>query len=45
MEKLNMNDQLHRGSDLIESQPVKWLLAPGYLAAGKTNLLVGDEGI
>lgn len=30
---------------MAESEPVSWRLAPGYLAAGKTNLLVGDEGI
>jgi AAA domain len=30
---------------MVESEPVTWRLAPGYLAAGKTNLLVGDEGI
>jgi hypothetical protein len=36
---------LHKGSDMTESEPVTWLLAPGYLAAGKVNLLVGDEGI
>jgi hypothetical protein len=27
------------------SEPVTWRLAPGNLAAGKVNLLVGDEGI
>jgi len=30
---------------MAESEPVTWRLAPGYLAAGKVNLLVGDEGI
>jgi AAA domain len=37
--------QLHRASDMTESKPVLWRLAPGYLAAGKVNLLVGAEGI
>jgi AAA domain len=37
--------RLHRGTDMAESEPVTWRLAPGYLAAGKVNLLVGDEGI
>jgi hypothetical protein len=27
------------------AKPVTWRLAPGYLAAGKVSLLVGDEGI
>jgi hypothetical protein len=36
---------LHRGSDMTASEPVTWRLAPGYLAAGKVSLLVGDEGI
>ncbi|WP_396883224.1 AAA family ATPase [Mycobacterium sp. SMC-4] len=27
------------------SRPVTWRLAPGYLAAGKVNFLVGGEGI
>jgi hypothetical protein len=30
---------------MAESKPVTWRLAPGYLAAGKVNLLVGAEGI
>jgi hypothetical protein len=30
---------------MAESKPVAWMLAPGYLAAGKVNLLVGAEGI
>ncbi|MGO9152269.1 AAA family ATPase [Mycobacterium sp.] len=30
---------------MAESRPVAWRLAPGYLAAGKVNLLVGAEGI
>jgi hypothetical protein len=30
---------------MAESRPVLWRLAPGYLAAGKVNLLVGAEGI
>jgi hypothetical protein len=30
---------------MTESRPVTWRLAPGYLAAGKINVLVGDEGI
>jgi hypothetical protein len=30
---------------MAESEPVTWLLAPSYLAAGKVNLLVGAEGI
>jgi RecA-family ATPase len=37
--------RLHRASDMAESKPVVWRLAPGYLAAGKVNLLVGAEGI
>jgi AAA domain len=37
--------RLYRGTDMAESEPVTWRLAPGYLAAGKVNLLVGDEGI
>lgn len=37
--------RLHRASEMTASQPVKWLLAPGYLAKGKPNLLVGAEGI
>ncbi|MGN7780193.1 AAA family ATPase [Mycolicibacterium sp. 22603] len=37
--------QLHRASEMTESQPVMWLLSPGYLAKGKPNLLVGAEGI
>ncbi|HUB55689.1 MAG TPA: AAA family ATPase [Mycobacterium sp.] len=37
--------QLHKASDMAESRPVLWRLAPGYLAAGKVNLLVGAEGI
>jgi AAA domain len=37
--------QLRRASDMTESKPVLWRLAPGYLAAGKVNLLVGAEGI
>jgi AAA domain len=37
--------QLHKASDMAESKPVAWRLAPGYLAAGKVNLLVGAEGI
>ncbi len=37
--------QLRRASDMAESKPVAWRLAPGYLAAGKVNLLVGAEGI
>jgi RecA-family ATPase len=36
---------LHKASDMPQAQPVTWRLAPGYLAAGKVNLLVGDEGI
>jgi hypothetical protein len=37
--------QLHKASDMALSKPVLWRLAPGYLAAGKVNLLVGAEGI
>jgi AAA domain len=37
--------QLRKASDMTESRPVLWRLAPGYLAAGKVNLLVGAEGI
>ncbi len=37
--------QLHKASDMASSKPVLWRLAPGYLAAGKVNLLVGAEGI
>jgi len=37
--------QLRKASDMAESRPVTWRLAPGYLAAGKVNLLVGAEGI
>jgi hypothetical protein len=37
--------QLHKATDMAESEPVTWRLAPGSLAAGKVNLLVGDEGI
>jgi AAA domain-containing protein len=37
--------RLRRASDMAESKPVAWRLAPGYLAAGKVNLLVGAEGI
>ncbi len=37
--------QLHKASDMALSRPVLWRLAPGYLAAGKVNLLVGAEGI
>jgi AAA domain len=37
--------RLRRASDMAESKPVAWMLAPGYLAAGKVNLLVGAEGI
>jgi RecA-family ATPase len=45
-EEWNMSESvLHRGTDMAESEPVTWRLAPGYLAAGKVNLLVGDEGI
>jgi hypothetical protein len=37
--------RLRKASDMAESRPVAWRLAPGYLAAGKVNLLVGAEGI
>ena len=37
--------QLRKASDMALSRPVVWRLAPGYLAAGKVNLLVGAEGI
>ena len=37
--------QLRKASKMAESKPVLWRLAPGYLAAGKVNLLVGAEGI
>jgi hypothetical protein len=37
--------QLRKASDMTESRPVAWRLAPNYLAAGKVNLLVGAEGI
>jgi hypothetical protein len=37
--------KLHKGTDMALSRPVDWLLAPGYLARGKINLLVGAEGI
>jgi hypothetical protein len=37
--------RLRRASDMAESKPVAWRLAPGYLVAGKVNLLVGAEGI
>jgi nicotinamidase-related amidase len=37
--------RLRKASDMAESKPVTWRLAPGYLAAGKVNLLVGSEGI
>lgn len=41
-----MNElKLRKGSEMTESEPVRWRLAPGYLAAGKVNLLVGAEGI
>lgn len=36
---------LRKATDMSESLPIAWRLAPGYLAAGKVNLLVGDEGI
>jgi hypothetical protein len=36
---------LHQASKMTASQPVRWLLSPGYLAKGKPNLLVGAEGI
>jgi hypothetical protein len=42
---LSESIRLYRGTDMAESEPVSWRLAPGYLAAGKVNLLVGDEGI
>jgi hypothetical protein len=35
----------HKATDMAAAKPVKWRLAPGYLAAGKVSLLVGDEGI
>jgi RecA-family ATPase len=35
---------LRRATDMKESQPVSWLLAPNYLVAGRINLLVGEEG-
>lgn len=37
--------RLYKANDMAASEPVTWLLAPGSLAAGKVNLLVGDEGI
>jgi hypothetical protein len=37
--------RLRKGSEMARSEPISWLLAPGYLAAGKVSLLVGDEGI
>lgn len=40
-----MQLHLHRASEMAASQPVRWLLSPGYLAKGKPNLLVGAEGI
>lgn len=41
-----MNDiKLRKATEMAPSQPVRWLLAPGYLARGKPNLLVGAEGI
>jgi hypothetical protein len=35
---------LRRATDMKESRPVSWLLAPNYLVAGRINLLVGEEG-
>ena len=35
----------YKAIDMATAKPVTWLLAPGYLAAGKVSLLVGDEGI
>jgi hypothetical protein len=41
-----MNEiKLHKATNMTPSRPVNWLLAPSYLAKGKTNLLVGAEGI
>src|SRR3984957_6225915 len=37
--------QLRKASGMAQSRPLLWRLAPGYLAAGKVNLLVGAEGI
>jgi AAA domain len=37
--------QLRKASGMAKSRPVLWRLAPGYVAAGKVNLLVGAEGI
>jgi RecA-family ATPase len=37
--------RLHRATQMDASEPVTWRLAPGNLAAGRVNLLVGDEGI
>jgi RecA-family ATPase len=35
----------YKATEMATAKPVTWLLAPGYLAAGKVSLLVGDEGI
>jgi AAA domain len=44
-ESMNDDMNLRRASDMAPSEPVNWLLGPGYLAKGKVNLLVGAEGI
>ena len=35
----------YKATEMATAKPVTWRLAPGYLAAGKVSLLVGDEGI
>jgi AAA domain-containing protein len=35
----------YKATEMAAAKPVTWRLAPGYLAAGKVGLLVGDEGI
>jgi hypothetical protein len=35
----------YKATDMAAAKPLTWRLAPGYLAAGKVSLLVGDEGI
>ncbi len=36
---------LYKISDTAPARTISWILAPGYLPAGKVSLLVGDEGI
>lgn len=37
--------RLFKGTDMAATRPVDWVVANGYLARGKVNLLVGAEGI